>query len=243
MAGEIVIVTGGAKGVGRYIAHTFAKEGAKVALADVDVERMERTAAELRALGADGLAVPTDVRNEDAVRAMVDRVASEYGRIDVLVNDAGIVPHFAWGVPRWPRIRDMELGFWSRVMETNLGGTFLCTKHVLPRMEAQRSGHVVNLYGGGAPTSSGGACVYVVSKEAIRVFTQYVAEEAREANVCVVAVNPGAAIATEDAPEEARQRMPGPEFVENRFVLAARAGMDLSGKLLTLQDGRLVVEE
>src|SRR5262249_3371830 len=223
MAEEIVIVTGGGKGVGRYIAHTFAEEGAKGAIADVDGGRVERTGGGLRGPGADGGAVAADGGGEDAVRAMIDRVASEYGRIDVLVNDAGIVPHFAWGVPRWPRIRDMELGFWNRVMETNLGGTFLCTKHVLPRMEAQRSGHVVNLYGGGGATSSGGACVYVVSKEAIRVFTHYVAEEVRDSNVCVVAVNPGAAIATEDAPEEARQRMPGPEFVENRFVLAARA--------------------
>ena len=59
---------------------------------------------------------------------------------------SGIVPHFAWGVPRWPAIRDMDEAFWQRVIQTNLGGTFLCTKHVLPHMEARRSGHVINLH-------------------------------------------------------------------------------------------------
>jgi NAD(P)-dependent dehydrogenase (short-subunit alcohol dehydrogenase family) len=170
----------------------------------------------------------------------MDRVASHFGQIDVLINDAGIVPHFQWGLPRWPRIRDMDQEFWHRILDTNLGGAYLCTKHVLPYMEARRSGHIVNLHGGGGGP---GACVYVVSKDAIRTFTKFVAEEEREHNVCVVVLSPGAAIATEDAPEEARQRMPGPEFAGERFVLAAQAPMELSGQLLTVQDGRLVIDE
>ena len=82
----------------------------------------------------------------------------------------------------------------------------------------------------------------VVTKDALVAFTRTVADEVRESNVCVVILSPGASIATEDAPEEARQRMPGPDFAGNRFVLAGEAPMDYSGHLLTLQDGRLVVE-
>ena len=235
-----VVVTGGARGIGRYVAHTFAREGARVAIADMDPERMQRTLAELREQGGRPLAVATDVRDEIQVQALMDRVVGEFGRIDVVVNNAGIVPHFAWGVPRWPPIKDMELEFWSRVLDTNLRGTFLGTRHALRYMVPQGSGHVLNLHGGGRGT---GACPYVVSKDAIVVFSRMAAEEVREAGVFVAAVHPGAAIATEDAPEEARQRMPGPEIVANRFVLAAQAGLEMSGKLLTLRDGRLVGED
>lgn len=234
---QVVIVTGAARGIGRYIAHTFARAGASLVVADID--SLDNVARELREMEADVLAVPADVRNETQVQAMVQQAFDRFGHIDVLVNDAGIVPHFAWGVPRWARIRDMEKSFWDRVVDTNLGGTMLCTKHVLPHMEARRSGHVINLYGGG---SGAGAAAYVVSKEAIRVFTRFVADEERELNVCVVAISPGGAIATEDAPEEARNRMPSPESSGDRWVLAAQAGMELSGQLLDLKEGRIVGE-
>lgn len=125
-------------------------------------------------------------------------------------------------------------------MDTNVGGTFLCTKHALPYMERQRSGHILNLYGGGN-VKSVGACVYVASKDAVRTFTRYVAEEERDWNICIICLGPGGEIATEDAPEEVRQRLPGVDVVGNRFVLAAQAGMEVSGQLLNLRDGKLVV--
>ncbi len=238
---KIVIVTGGAKGIGRYIAHGFAREGAKVAIGDIDLERLKQTDAELREIGADPLALKLDVRDEDDVRGFMKQTAGRFGSIDVLVNNAGIVTHFGWGVPRWPMVRDMEKDFWDKVLETNLGGTFLCTKHALPYMQERRSGHIINLYGGSPPKTLG-SCVYSVSKDAIRTFTRFVAEEVRDYNICVVSVSPGGAIATEDAPEEARQRMPGPASAGNRFLLAAEAGMELSGQRLTLKDGVLEVD-
>lgn len=234
---RVALITGGAKGIGREIALTFAREGAKVAIADVDRDRLQKTAREIRQIEERALAVEADVRQEHQVKALMAQVADHFGQIDILVNDAGIVPHFAWGVPRWPQIRDMDEVFWDRVMSTNLGGTFLCTKHALPYMEQRRSGHVVNLHGGGGP----GSCVYVVSKDAIRTFTRFVAEEEREHGVCVICVSPGSGIATEDAPEEARRRMPGPETLRQHFLLAAEAPMDLSGKLVGFQAGQLEV--
>ncbi|MFQ5853955.1 MAG: SDR family NAD(P)-dependent oxidoreductase [Candidatus Binatia bacterium] len=240
LEGKVVIVTGGAKGIGRHAAKTFAQEKPKVVIADVDKEWLQKTSGELGQL-TDTLAINVDVRDEDDVRKMVDQVASRFGRVDVLVNNAAIVPHFAWGIPRWPRIRDMEKDFWDRVIQTNLGGTFLCTKHVLPHMEAQRSGHIINLYGGGGIKPSG-ACAYVVTKEAIRTFTRYIAEEVRESNVCVVIMSPGVPIATEGAPEEARQRLPGPEILGNGFVLAAQLPMDRTGEIFAYKDGKLVNE-
>ena len=240
LEGKVVIVTGGGKGIGRHAATTFAREKAKVAIADVNQESAQRAAGELSRL-TETLALHVDVRSEEDVKRMVDQVGSRFGRIDVLLNNAAIVPHFAWGIPRWPRIRDMEKEFWDRVIQTNLGGTFLGTKYVLPHIEARRSGHIINLYGGGGVKPSG-ACAYMVTKESIRTFTRYVAEEVRESNVCVVIFSPRVPIATEGAPEEARGRLPGPEILGNGFVLAAQLPMEQSGRLFEYQDGKLVAE-
>jgi NAD(P)-dependent dehydrogenase (short-subunit alcohol dehydrogenase family) len=164
-------------------------------------------------------------------------VHEHFGQIDVLVNNAAIVPHFQWGVARWPRIRDQDKAFWDRVIETNLGGAFLCSKHVLPYMEARGSGHIVNLHGGG---TSIGACAYGVTKDALRTFTRYLADEERDFGVCAVIAAITVAIATEDAPAEARQRMPGPSVLGKLFVLAAKAELALSGHLVGVKDDRLV---
>src|SRR5687768_4508063 len=239
MKDRVVIITGGAKGIERYAAHTLAKEGANLALADTDDRRLHETVAELKSSGTDIIAVPTDVRDEKDVRRLVHEVIERFGRIDALINDAGIVPHFNWGIPRWPRARFMSKDFWDSVIQTNLGGTFLCTKYVVPFMEECRSGNIVNLWGGGRAENHG-AAPYVVSKDAIRTFTRFIAEEEREWNVCVVAFSPKQAIATEDAPEEARKRLPGPEILGNGFVLAAQAGMELTGKTVEHQNGKLV---
>ena len=239
MQQKVVLITGAARGIGRYIAGTFAKEGVRLAVGDI--ESLDAVSIELREMGVEVLPVIADVRDEDQVRAMVRQVVDHFGRIDTLVNNAGIVTHFSWS-PRWPRIRDMDLGFWNNVLETNLGGTFLCTKHVLPQMQIQGSGHVINLYGGTDPKQMGtGACVYSVSKDAIRTFTGFVAEEERDSNICVVAVAPGSAIATEEAPEDVRQALPGPDFVGNAFVLASQLGMEHTGQLLQLEDDHLIV--
>jgi NAD(P)-dependent dehydrogenase (short-subunit alcohol dehydrogenase family) len=240
LEGKVVVITGGGKGIGRHAAKTFAEEKAKIVIADFDKERLEKTSSELARL-TETLAVNADVRSEEDVKKMVALVMSRFGRIDVLVNDAAIVPHFAWGIPRWPRIRDMEKSFWDRVIQTNLGGTFLCTKHVLPHMEARRSGHVINLYGGGG-VKPAGACAYMVTKDAIRTFTRYVAEEARESNVCVVIFSPRVPIATEGAPEEALKRLPGPEILGKAFILAAELPTDQSGQCFAYEEGKLVNE-
>lgn len=240
LEGKVVIITGGAKGIGKHAAKTFAQEKAKVVIADFDAERLKKTASELSGL-TDLLAVHADVRSEEDVRKMVDQALARFGQIDVLVNNAAIVPHFAWGIPRWPRIRDMEKGFWERVLQTNLGGTFLCTKQVLPHMEERRSGHIINLYGGGG-VKPAGACTYMVTKEGIRTFTRYVAEEVRESNVCVVIFSPRVPIATEGAPDEALKRLPGPEILGKGFVLAAELPMDQSGRCFAYEDGKLVNE-
>ena len=136
------------------------------------------------------------------------------------------------------RARNLDLGQCNWFIQTNLGGTFLCTRYALPYMEAQGSGHIISTMGGSR--RSGGA-PYQVSKDAIQSFTRALAEEEREYNICVVTMTPGGRIWVEGNPNpEVRANYPGPEAVGNRFVLAATAGMELSGKLIDIEDGQLV---
>jgi NAD(P)-dependent dehydrogenase (short-subunit alcohol dehydrogenase family) len=235
---KTVVVTGGGMGIGRYIALGAAERGANVAIADVDDDGLNSVKDELLAYGNKALAVHVDVRREEEARTLIDQTAKTFGGVDYLVNNAAIVPHFQWGGPRWPRARDMDFSFWSNVIATNLHGSWLCSKYAIPYMEQQGSGHIVNLYGGGGLTPPG-AMAYVITKEALVVFSRYLAEEVRENNICVMSLSPGAAIATERAPAEARARMPGPDFASDRFFLAADAGMELSGHLVDLVDGKL----
>ena len=240
MNGKVVIVTGGAMGIGRHIAKTFAQAGAKVATADI--APMEEVAEDIQRLKGEVLTVKADVRNESEVKAMVDQVIQRFGRIDVLVNNAGVVTHFQWGNPRWPVIKNQEKSFWDNVIGTNLGGTFLCCKHVIPHMERQGGGHIIN-FGQGGHANSIGACAYGVSKAAIQKFSQYLAHEVKGQKVVVLSMSPGTAIVGEYGPEEARRRLPGPEIVGNFFVEAAELGMEHSGKQVTIRNGKLKIDD
>ena len=267
--GKVVIITGGAQGVGRYVARTFAAEGARVAVADI--APTDTVVSEVEKLGAEILPIKTDVTNEEQVRSMVQQVHRRWGRIDVLINDAGIVTHFAVGGPRWPGIRDMPQEFFQKVINTNLGGTFLCTKHVLPYMESLQEGHIINFGQGrfsarplpevrpGHPPNTG-SCTYAVSKIAIRAFTRGVAEEESRYNICIMSMGPGhdgtgaplvgpgltrAGIITDDSPEWAHEAglSKRVETVGKRYVVAAEAGMEFSGQQVALVDGKLIIVE
>lgn len=237
LQGSVVLITGAARGIGRYTAKTFAAEGARLAVADI-LPR-DTVCEELRGMGVEPLSLYADIRDEAAVAAMMKQVVDHFGRMDVLINNAGIPTHV---LTDRPAIRDTDKAFWDRILDTNLGGTFLCTKHAIPYMERQGGGHIINLWGGGRPSAVGSAA-YVASKDAIRVFTRFVAEEEREHDICIVAVTPGGQIATETDPEEIHRTVPGLDTVANRFVLAAQVGMDLSGQTLTLRDGKLALVE
>lgn len=252
MQNQVVIITGAAKGIGRQIALSFARNGARLALADI--EPLDKTEAEARALGAEVLTKKTDVREENDVRALMEQVVARFGQIDVLINNAAIVSHPAW-TPTWPKVRDMDKNFWDRVIDTNLTGYFVCIKHAVPSMETRRSGHIICVapgLHGGKPNNLGriGQCAYGVSKTAASALAYFVAEEERDFNICVVTMNPRAGapiegpggIATEEAPPDVRARLPGPEIVKDNYVLAAQAGMEFSGHNLLVKDGRLEIE-
>ena len=240
LQGKVVVITGSGQGIGKHAAKTFAQEKAKVVIADFNEELAKKTAAEISEV-SEALAIKTDVRDEASMKSMIEQSLKRFGQIDVLINNAAIVPHFAWNIPRWPLIADMPLEFWDRVIHTNLYGTFFGTKHVIPYMKQRKAGHIINLYGGGG-LRPGGAATYMVTKDGIRTFTRYVAEEVRDDHICVVTFSPHVPIATETAPDEARKRLPGPEILGQGFVLAAQLPMEQSGKCFAHENGKLVEE-
>lgn len=249
---KVVVITGGAMGIGRYNARVFAEAGARLAIADI--APMETVAAEVAERGAAVFPVQVDIRDEEQVRGMLERVHEHYGRIDVLINDAAIVTHFQAGSPRWPRIADMESSFFENIIRTNLIGTFHCTKHAIPYMREQSGGHIINFGQGNVRNDrmpdSIGACVYRVSKVSIRAFTADVAMEERGNNICIVSMGPGSgrpstdgrrAIATDETPEENRGTMNWVgDIVEDRYILACDTPMELTGKQITVEDGKVV---
>ena len=186
LEGRIAIVTGAAKGMGRDICLALAREGAHLALAAREAAPLEALAREVEAAGRRALVVPTDVADEPAVQALVARTREAFGgRIDVLVNGAGITGPIE--TPVW----EIGVGDWDLVLGTNVKGTFLPTKHVLPTMIAQRAGKIVNISGTSGLRGYKNRAAYSSSKWALRGFTRTVALEVGKYGINVNAVHPG----------------------------------------------------
>jgi 3-oxoacyl-[acyl-carrier protein] reductase len=183
--GRIAIVTGAAKGMGWDICLTLARAGAHLALAARDVPPLEKLAKEIEALGRGALVVPTDVTDEAAVARLVARTKETYGRIDILVNAAGVTG------PIETPVQDIKVEDFRSVLEANVVGTFLPTKHVLPVMIAQKYGKVLNISGTSGLRGYKYRAAYSSSKWALRGFTRTVALEVGPHNVNVNALHPG----------------------------------------------------
>ncbi|MBI4608347.1 MAG: SDR family oxidoreductase [Candidatus Rokubacteria bacterium] len=182
---QVALVTGAAKGMGRAISLRLAGEGAHLTLAAREVPPLETLGREVEALGRRALVVPTDVREEASVRAMVERALETFGQIDILVNTAGITG------PIETPVQEVKVEEWDEVLAVNLRGTFLCVKHVLPTMLARRSGKIVNIAGTSGLRGYKLRAAYSSSKWAVRGFTRTVALEAGPYNVNVNCVAPG----------------------------------------------------
>src|SRR5216117_1380206 len=213
---RIGIVTGAAKGMGREICLALAGEGVHLALAAREAEPLLALGGEIEAVGRRALVQPTDVTDEAAVSALVERALATFGgRIDILVNGAGVTGPIE--TPVW----EIKSEDWDHVLAVNLRGTFLPTKHVLPTMIAQRYGKIVNISGTSGLRGYKNRAAYSSSKWALRGFTRTVALEAGPYNVNVNALHPG--IVGGDrmdklCREKARRRGWTPEQVYQEYV-------------------------
>ena len=185
LQGKKALVTGGGVGIGESIALAFAREGADVAIASRNTANLEGVAAKIREMGRTALAITADIAEEDEVKAMVEKTMSEFGRIDVLVNNSGIPGQFL-------DVSEMDLSDWNQVLAVNITGTMLCSREALKGMKARKSGNIINISSMAGKRVTPKRSSYVSSKFAMHGFTLTLAQEVGPDNIRVNCICPGA---------------------------------------------------
>ena len=184
LAGQVALVTGAGRGIGRAVAIVLARAGASVALAARSADELEGVAREIHNGGGRALVVPTDVRQEAAVEALARGTLAEWGRVDVLVNAAGLAT--------FAPVTDSKLDDWDQILAVNLRGAVLCCRAVLPAMIAQRRGTIINIGSVVTSRTLTGSAAYTASKYGLLGFSRVLAEEMRPHRVRVGVLSAGA---------------------------------------------------
>ncbi len=246
--GRAVIVTGAARGIGAVTAEAFAREGARIALVDLDGAAVEVTAKRLRDGGADVLGVRADAAAAADVRAMVDAVLGRWQRVDVLVNNAG-------GFAAMRATEDIPDAEWDMILRSNLTTAFVCSRGVLPAMKRQRAGRIVNV---ASVVARSGAvrttAHYTAAKAGVIGFTRHLASEVAGDGITVNAVAPGTTatervLALRTAEETARLAAAIPvgrlgesrDIAEAILFLASDAAQFITGAVLDVNGGQVMV--
>jgi 3-oxoacyl-[acyl-carrier protein] reductase len=230
LASKIALITGAGRGIGRAVALAYAREGAKVAICARTAAELEETAGAIRAQGGDCRAWVCDVSSESSVADLFAKVENDCGKIDVLINNAGVMTRPA-------PLAEVEVKKWDYTIAVNLRGTFLVTRAILPLMMRQKSGSVINvssMIGRGAYANF---TAYAASKWGIEGLTQTLAAEVRPYNIRVNSVDPGYV-----ATKLTGYRGGKPESVTEVFVfLGSDESRSVSGKALSSSGWRAEV--
>jgi 3-oxoacyl-[acyl-carrier protein] reductase len=197
---KVVIVTGGAHGIGKAYCKGFAGAGARVVIADIDKPAADAAADEIgKANSSQAFALQVDVSSEEATKRMAARTLERYGRIDVLINNAAV---FSVVPMNRGRIETIDPDEWDRLMAVNLRGLFFCCRAVLPAMRAQKSGKIINIASGTVFAGAPGRIHYVTSKAATIGFTRTLAREVGGDNINVNCLAPGNTLSEENPTEQ-----------------------------------------
>jgi clavulanate-9-aldehyde reductase len=200
LSSQVVAITGASSGIGEATALACARAGAAVALAARRAERIERLARQIVQEGGRAIAVPADVGEEQQAQAFVERAHSELGRLDVLVNNAGVM--------LLGPIEDAPTDEWRQMIHVNVFGVLYCTHAALPLMHAQGAGHIVNVSSVAGRVARAGSGVYNLTKFGVGAFSEALRQEAVAIGVRVTLVEPGAVsteLATHNRPEVREQ--------------------------------------
>jgi NADP-dependent 3-hydroxy acid dehydrogenase YdfG len=179
---KVVVITGASSGLGEATARHLARQGAKLVLGARRLDRLQALAEEL-ALGRDG-AVQTDVTQYHQVRHLVDQAVRSHGRIDVILNNAGLMPHSP--------LDRLKVEDWDRMIDVNLKGVLYGIAAALPHMKAQRSGHIINVSSVAGHKVRPGSAVYAATKTAVRMLSEGLRQEVKPYNIRTTVISPGA---------------------------------------------------
>ena len=219
---KVTLITGGGRGIGKAVALAYAREGAKVAICARTASEIDQTVGEIRALQADCAGWRCDVSLEEPVKQLIADVKQKFGRIDVVVNNAGVM---ARPVP----ITELEVKKWDYTLAVNLRGCFLVTQAVMPIMMKQKSGAIINVSSAIGRGAYANFSAYATSKWGLEGFTQTLAAEVRSSNIRANSVDPGY-VATKLTGYHGTK----PESVTEVFVyLASDESKEITGKMLS----------
>jgi 3-oxoacyl-[acyl-carrier protein] reductase len=226
---KVAIITGAADGIGKAFAEGFAREGAKIVIADINLKAANATAAAFKKQGFDAIAVKTDVSQLADVEEMARRTIERFGRIDVLVNNAAMyIRNEAVEAPIW----EIEPAHWEKVIAVNVTGIFLCCRAVLPQMIKQKSGKIINMSSALAFKARQNFSHYVTSKGAVVSFTRAAARDSGQYNINVNAIAPGSTLSEDQMDEVVRQRRTGE--IGSRALKRMENPVDLVGTAIYL---------
>jgi NAD(P)-dependent dehydrogenase (short-subunit alcohol dehydrogenase family) len=210
---RVAVVTGASNGIGRGIAEMFAAEGAKTVLVARRAELLNEVAAGIRARGGEGLPVPTDLTQETEVTALFDTVRKSYGRLDVLVNNAGVATHL--------NTEDITLDYWREVLDINITAAFLCSREAIRIMKDQtpKGGRIINMGSVSAKTPRPDSLPYTTTKFAIQGMTHQLTMDGRKHNIVASIIHPGATLSSFSTRRGRTKAGPGP--TPDDYVMAA----------------------
>ncbi len=238
---KVALVTGAGRGIGLVTAQTFAREGAKVALCDLDLPEVQAAAEEIRKSGGQAVAFQANTAKSPSVQELLSKVMAEYGRVDILVNNAGII--------RDKQLLKMEEAEFDSVIEVNLKGVYLCTRHVAEVMAANGGGVILNASSVVALYGNFGQTNYVASKAGVIGMTKVWARELGRKGIRVNAVAPGfiETRMTEGIPDKVMEklvekvplgRMGKPQDIANAYLwLASDESSYVTGHVLSVDGG------
>ena len=242
---RVAVVTGSGRGIGKAAALTLAREGASVAVATRTPEHADRTASEIRDAGGTALPVPLDVSDRESVEQMRNRVLERFGRVDILVNVAGL--------STLTPLEDLEEDEWDRVLAVNLKGVYLCARAVLPAMMEQRYGRIVSVASiAGRYGRAQMSAAYSASKAGVLGFTRSVAKRYGEYGITANAIAPGTIVTdmNRDLPRDTLDRLMADAAVPRlgevddvaeaiRFLVTQEAGW-ITGVTLDINGGTII---
>ena len=240
LQGKVTIITGAGQGIGQSIALVFAQAGAKVMVSDLDMDKAEKVAAEIKQQGGDALAIACDVADQAALENLFNQTIKEFGALDILVNNAGVFP--------FKPFLEISAEDWDKVLDINLKGTFFASQ--LAAREMQVGGRIINISSIAAQVAFSGLSHYCASKGGVESLTRVLALELAEKKITVNAVAPGATDtpgASQGLDKTAKKqteaaiplaRMGKPEEIAAAVLfLASKEAAYITGQVLTVDGG------